>query len=73
MKPLKKLTKFGKALADKNISAYKLAKALSIAPQSVYRYIWGDREPDIATLIKLKTILNISGDEILEMFSEDAI
>ena len=72
MKTVKSITKFGKALADRNISAYKLAKELSIAPQSVYRYIWGDREPDVTMLIKLKTILYVSGDEILEMFAEEA-
>lgn len=73
MKRVKKITKFGKVLEDRNISVHKLAKELSIAPQSVYRYIWGDREPYVSTLIKLKKILNVSGDEILEMFAEGGI
>lgn len=70
MKKIKKETKFGIFLQERSISPYALAKQLSIAPQSVYRYIWGDREPNVKTMIKLKEILNISGDEILEMFSE---
>lgn len=70
MKKQKRITKFGTYLQERGISPYKVAKELLVAPQSVYRYIWGDREPSAKTMIKLKKILNVSGDEILEMFVE---
>lgn len=70
MKKRKEKIKFGMFLQEQGISPYALAKELSIAPQSIYRYIWGDREPNAKTMIKLAKILNVSGDEILEMFVE---
>lgn len=64
--------RFQKALKKNNLSIYKLAKALNIGKSIAYHWLWGDTVPSLQNLIKLKTILNVSGDEILEMFAEEA-
>lgn len=67
----KKINQFFKTLLkNKSISPYDLAKELDIKPQSVYRYIWGEREPNARTMLKLMKILNVSAETILMIFAE---
>lgn len=61
---------FKTLLKNKSISPYDLAKELDIKPQSVYRYIWGEREPNARTMLKLMKILNVSAETILTIFAE---
>lgn len=61
---------FKTLLKNKSISPYDLAKELDIKPQSVYRYIWGEREPNARTMLKLMKILNVSAKTILTIFAE---
>ncbi len=61
---------FKMLLKNKSISPYDLAKELDIKPQSVYRYIWGEREPNARTMLKLMKILNVSAETILTIFAE---
>lgn len=69
MKKIRK--KFQKALTENNLSIYKLANDLNIGKSVAYHWLWGDTVPNIQNLIRLKKILNVSGDEILEMFAEE--
>lgn len=64
--------KFERKLKEKNLSMYRLAKLVGVDPPVAYYWLWGDSVPAIYNLIKLKEILNVSGDEILEMFVEQA-
>ena len=64
--------KFQKALKEKNLSIYGLAKILNVGKSVVYYWLWGDSVPNVQNLIRIKDILNISGDEVLEMFAEEA-
>ena len=61
---------FKTLLKNKSISPYDLAKELDIKPQSVYRYIWGEREPNARTMLKLMKILNVSAETILTIFAD---
>ena len=64
--------KFERVLQRKNLSPYKVAKILGVGITVPYYWLWGDSAPTIENLIKLKEILGVSGDEILEMFAEEA-
>lgn len=64
--------KFEKGLKKANLSPYKLAKILDVGIPVAYYWLWGDSVPNIQNLIRLKKLLNVSGDEILEMFAESA-
>ena len=64
--------KYEKALKKKGLSTYKIAKLVGVGAPVAYYWLWGDSVPTIGNLIKLKSILGVSGDEILEMFAEDA-
>lgn len=64
--------KFERALQRKNLSPYKVAKILGVGVPVAYYWLWGNTVPVIENLIKLKEILGVSGDEILEMFAEEA-
>lgn len=69
---MKQREKFALVLEQIGITAYALAKELKYKPQTVYNWLYGHGTPTPAVMIKLKTILNVSGDEILEMFAEEA-
>lgn len=69
---MKQRKKLAQILERKGMSAYTLAKELGYKPQTVYNWVYGHGTPTPAVMIKLKTILNVSGDEILEMFAEEA-
>ena len=64
--------KFEEALKKNKLSIYKLSKILNIGKPIAYYWLWGDTVPNIQNLIRLKKILKVSGDEILEMFSEES-
>ena len=64
------MKKFEKFVKEKGFTGYSLAKALGRTNSHVYQWFYGKQNPSITDLIKLKKILNVSGDEILEMFAE---
>lgn len=64
--------RFEEALQRKNLTPYKVSKILGVGIPVAYYWLWGDSVPTIENLIKLKEILGVSGDEILEMFAEEA-
>lgn len=64
--------KFEKKLKERNLTVYRIAKIMGIDAPIAYYWLWGKSVPNIHNLIRLKEILNISGDEILEMFAEEA-
>lgn len=64
--------KFQAALKKANITLYQLAKIVGVGVPVAYYWLWGDSVPAIGNLIKIKNALNISADEVLEMFLENA-
>ena len=58
------------ALAQKKLTMYRVAKMIGVESPVAYYWLWGDSVPSIRNMIKLKEILGVSGDEILEMFAE---
>jgi transcriptional regulator with XRE-family HTH domain len=64
--------KFEKKLKERNLTMYRIAKIIGIDAPVAYYWLWGKSVPNIYNLIRLKEILNVSGDEILEMFAEEA-
>ena len=64
--------KFKQALERKGLSTYKIARLCDIDDPVAYYWLWGKTVPCIANLVKLKELLGVSGDEILEMFMEEA-
>ena len=49
----------------KGISQKDLAKALNIAPRAYQRYEYGEREPQMSTLIALADFYDLSVDELI--------
>ena len=71
MKKAKKTRKkLEAALAQKKLTMYRIAKMIGVDATVAYYWLWGDSVPCIKNVIRLKEILNVSGDEILEMFAE---
>lgn len=70
---MKKRTKFQELLKAQSITAYKLSKILGYKDHAVYQWIYGRGEPSAATMLKLTEILNVSAQEILEMFAENSV
>lgn len=64
-----KRKKFQKKLKELGLTGYSLGKRLGLSKAHVYMWLYGKMIPSVENLIKLKEILNVSGDEILEMFS----
>lgn len=62
--------KFEEALKKNNLTAYKLGKILGVGKPTVYYWLWGESVPKVGTMLKLTEILNVSAQEILEMFAE---
>lgn len=50
---------------EKGLSQQKLADMLSTSQQTVFKYEKTDCEPDIATLIKLADVFNVSVDFLI--------
>ena len=48
------------------LSQTELAKKIGVSQQTISKYEQGIREPDIATLIRLAKIFNVSVDYLLE-------
>ena len=60
-------------LKSRNITAYKLAGLLGYKDSTkttVYKWVYGVSEPSAATMLKLMEILDVSAQEILEIFAE---
>lgn len=53
-------------MKKKGVSKNDLAKTLSVSPETIYRYVYGRTEPDIATLKKLAEIFATSVDYLIE-------
>lgn len=67
---MKKRQAFEECIKASGFTKYSLGKKLGLSKSHVYQWCYGKQNPSIEILIKLKEILNVSGDEILEMFSE---
>ena len=70
----KRRTRLENLLKSRKITAYKLAQALGYKDETrttVYKWIYGISEPNAATMLKLTEILEVSAQEILEIFAED--
>ena len=53
-----------------NKSAYEVAQEIGYKPQTVYNWLYGKGVPNPVIMLKLKQILNVTGDEIIEIFAE---
>lgn len=62
--------RFAALLQSRGITAYQLAKQLGRDKTSVYKWIYGIGEPNARTMLKLMMILDVSAQEILEIFAE---
>lgn len=62
--------RFEEALKKNNLTAYKLGRILGVGKPTVYYWLWGDSVPKVDTMLKLTKILNISAEEMLEMFAD---
>ena len=70
-KVVKRRTAFEDLLKARGITAYALAKELGYkASNTVYKWIYGQGEPNAATMLKLTLILNVSAEKILRIFAE---
>lgn len=49
----------------RGISQKELAAVIGIASASISRYVTGNREPDIRTLVKIAETLHVSTDELV--------
>ena len=70
----KRRTRLENLLKSRKITAYKLAQRLGYKDETrttVYKWIYGTSEPNAATMLKLTEILEVSAQEILEIFAED--
>ncbi|MBQ7913744.1 MAG: helix-turn-helix transcriptional regulator [Clostridia bacterium] len=67
-KQKKERTAFCELIKKKGFTRYSLGKALGLSATHVYQWAYGKQNPTIEHLIKMKKLLNVSGDEILEMF-----
>ena len=57
------------------ITAYKLANILGYKDSTrttVYKWIYGLSAPSAATMLKLTEILDVSAQEILEIFAQES-
>ena len=62
---------FADLLQSRSITAYKLGRMLGYkGGNTVYKWIYGKSEPNAATMLKLIKILEISAEEMLQMFAE---
>jgi plasmid maintenance system antidote protein VapI len=68
---MKKRTKFQELLKVRGITAYKLSKILGYKDHAVYQWIYGKGEPNATTMLKLTKLLDVSAQEILEMFADN--
>jgi plasmid maintenance system antidote protein VapI len=68
---MKKRKKFDLLLREREITAPKLAKDLGVTGQAVYGWVWGRGTPTPRNMIRLTKILNISAEEVLELFAEN--
>ena len=64
--------KFKELLKAKGITVYRIARLLNIDPPIAYYWLLEKSVPCIKNLIRLKEILGVSGNEILEIFMEKA-
>lgn len=69
-KVVKRRTAFEELLKARGITAYALAKVLGYKANAVYKWIYGQGEPNAATMLKLTLILDVSAEEILRIFAE---
>ncbi|MBQ8428602.1 MAG: helix-turn-helix transcriptional regulator [Clostridia bacterium] len=61
---------FAELLQSRKITAYKLSLLLGYKDRSaVYKWIYGQGEPNAATMLKLMELLDISAEEILRIFA----
>lgn len=70
-KKMKQRKKLARVLEQKKMSAYALAQAIGYKPQTVYNWVYGHGTPTPAIMLKIAKLLNVSGDEILEIFAEE--
>ena len=65
-------TAFEELLKTRGIKANELGKMLGYSEKShiVYKWIYGQGEPNAATILKLMEILDVSALEILRAFAE---
>lgn len=69
----KRRTRLENLLKSRKITAYKLASLLGYKDSTgttVYKWIYGVSEPNATTMLKLTEILDVSAQEILEIFAE---
>lgn len=52
-------------------TAQSLAEELNVSNWLIYKWLYGKSEPNVATLIKLMTIFEVSGEEVLWLFCEE--
>lgn len=63
---------FARILEQKGLTSYALAKMIGYKPQTVYNWVYGHGTPEPAVMLKIMKILDISAEEILKMFAEEA-
>ena len=67
----KRRKRFEELLKSRKITAYKLSKMLNYKDSTtVYRWVYGNGEPNAATMLRLMEILDVSALEILQIFAE---
>ena len=69
--PKIKRKEFARVLRLRGITAYKLSQMLGLKDKThVYKWIYGKGAPNAATMLRLMDILDVSAEEILQMFAE---
>ena len=67
---MRKRKKMDQLLEQKGMTAYALAKEVGYKPQTVYNWLYGCGTPTPTVMLKMMKVLNISAQEVLEIFAE---
>lgn len=69
MEDIKKLNRIKAVLAERNITGKQLAKDLNVSPITVSRWAQNTSQPDLYTLDKIATVLNVCVKDLLVSYN----
>lgn len=62
---------FFNAMNSKGYTPQSLSKALGVSKWLVYKWLYGNSEPNVERLLELMSLLEVSAEDILRMFIEE--